>query len=145
MIIDKDRGRSIDELRRHAEERLLAKIAETHLPRTKEETQRLVHELEVHQIELEMQNAALRQARDEAEQIMEKYSDLYDFAPVSYFTLDRDGVIREVNLTGASLIGVERARLLGRASDWSLLMKPGPFFLSCWGRCLRARAKYPVR
>ena len=61
-----------------------------------------------------MQNEELRQARDELETALEKYTDLYDFAPVGYFTLDRDGVIRAVNLTGAGLLGIERSRLLGR-------------------------------
>jgi hypothetical protein len=71
------------ELRRCAEEELLRlKKAEAHSPRTEAESQRLLHELEVHQIELEMQNAELSQARDEAEKASEKYSDLYDFALV---------------------------------------------------------------
>jgi len=114
--IDKDRSTATDadELRRQAEERLREKTAELHLARTEEETQRLVHELEVHQIELEMQNAELSRARDDLERAMGKYSDLYDFAPVGYVTLDRAGTIRAVNLTGASLLGIERARLLGR-------------------------------
>ena len=78
------------------------------------DTQRLVHELQVHQIELEMQNEELRRARAELEAGLERYTDLYDFAPVGYLTLDRDGAIRQVNLTGARLLGLERARLVGR-------------------------------
>jgi len=77
--------------------------------------ERLLHELEVHQIELEMQNAELRVARDEAEGLLGKYTDLYDFAPVGYFTLDDRGGIMLVNLTGAAMIGLERGRLVGRA------------------------------
>ncbi len=73
------------------------------------EMQRLVQELQIHQIELEMQNEELKQARDEAEAERERYLDLYDFAPVGYFTLDRDGVIRQMNLTGARLLGLERS------------------------------------
>jgi len=76
--------------------------------------QRLLHELEVHQIELEMQNAELRKARDELEVAVEKYTDLYDFAPVGYFSLDEQGLILEANLRGASLLGVERLELLNR-------------------------------
>jgi PAS domain S-box-containing protein len=73
-----------------------------------------VHELQVHQIELEMQNDELRQSRAEVEAGLERYTELYDFAPVGYLTLGRDGAIRQVNLTGARLLGVARARLPGR-------------------------------
>ena len=100
-------------LRRRAEVQL--QIARTkHLPQQGAEAQRLLHELEVHQIELEMQNAELHQAREEMEEVLGKYTDLYDFAPVGYFTLDRNGVIRGVNLAGAALLGLDRSRLLGR-------------------------------
>lgn len=74
---------------------------------------RLVHELQVHQIELELQNEELQQSRLEVEAGLQSYTDLYDFAPVGYFTLDRAGTIQQVNLAGASLLGVERARLVG--------------------------------
>ena len=76
------------------------------------DTQGLVHELEVHKIELEMQNEELRRALNEVEEAHKKYSDLYDFAPISYFTIDKTGSILEVNLTGAKKLGVERANLL---------------------------------
>lgn len=102
-----------DELRRRAEERLQA-LPEARRPRTEAETQRLVHELQIHQIELEMQNAELSKARDEAERAVEMYSDLYDFAPVGYLTLDREGVIHTANLTVATLLKTERSRLVGR-------------------------------
>ena len=85
------------------------------VPKTATEPQRLLHELEVHQIELELQNAELRQARDELEVALENYTDLYDFAPAGYFTLAAAGTIRQVNLTGAQLVGIERSRLVGRA------------------------------
>lgn len=102
------------ELRHRAEEKLRAKKAELHPSRTGKATQRLVQELEVHQIELEMQNTELRQARDEVETALEMYTDLYDFSPAGYFTLDQDGVIRAANLSGATLLGIERSLLLGR-------------------------------
>jgi PAS domain S-box-containing protein len=79
------------------------------------DTQRLLHELRVHQIELEMQNVELKRTRDEAEALLEKYTDLYDFAPISYFSLDEQGRILEVNLTGATLLGMERSRLVNRS------------------------------
>jgi diguanylate cyclase (GGDEF)-like protein/PAS domain S-box-containing protein len=102
------------ELRLRAEEKLKAKAPEAGFSRTEEETQRLVHELEVHQIELEMQNTELRQARDEVEKVLEKSADLYDFSPVGYVTLDRNAEIRAVNFSGASLLKVERSKLIGR-------------------------------
>ncbi len=76
--------------------------------------QRMLHELQVHQVELEMQNAELQAARDRMETLLEKYTDLYDFAPVGHFSLDEQGRILEVNLTGAALLGVERLRLLNQ-------------------------------
>ena len=79
------------------------------------DTRRLLHELQVHQIELEMQNAELRQARDELEVALENYTDLYDFAPSGYFTLAPTGAILQANLTGATLVGIERSRLVGQS------------------------------
>lgn len=76
--------------------------------------QRLLHELQVHQVELQMQNEQLEAARAMIEATLASYTDLYDFAPVPYLTLDRSGVIAELNLAAARLIGVERARLLDK-------------------------------
>ena len=102
-------------LRRRAEESLRAATAKNALTgATEDDAQRLVHELQVHQVELEMQNEELRRSRAEVEAGLERYTELYDFAPVGYVTLGRDGAIRQVNLTGARLLGVERARLTGR-------------------------------
>jgi PAS domain S-box-containing protein len=81
-------------------------------PATEADTWRLVHELEVHQIELEMQNEELMQTRAEVEAFLHQYTDLYDFAPVGYFTLARDCTIHQVNLAGATLLGVERGKLI---------------------------------
>ena len=102
------------EMRRRAEERLREQHPETGQARTEAETQRLVHELQVHQIELEMQNEELQTARDEVASGLEKYSDLYDFAPVGYLTLDPEGRVLEANLTCASLLGIDRSRLVKR-------------------------------
>jgi PAS domain S-box-containing protein len=102
-------------LRRRAEAALQQQSAQA-APRKKAagDTERLLHELQVHQIELEMQNAELLESRDQMEAQMDKFSDLYDFAPISYFSLDEQGVILEVNLTGAILLGVDRSRLIKR-------------------------------
>ena len=106
-------------LRRRAESRLREQTgppgAGGGTTRSAADTQRLLHELQVHQIELEMQNEELQRARDEMEEGLEKFSDLYDFAPVGYFTFTSTGLIRQVNLTGAGLVGVERSALVGQA------------------------------
>ncbi len=101
-------------LRRRAEASLRKPRSKTGPARPAAEAQRLLHELQVHQLELEMQNAELLEARDRLEAAVEKYTDLYDFAPVGYFSLDEQGRIREANLSGATLLGVERSRLLNR-------------------------------
>jgi len=72
----------------------------------------LIHELKVHQIELEMQNEELRRTQIALEESRDRYVDLYEFAPVGYLTLTREGRIADVNLTGASLLGMERKNLL---------------------------------
>src|SRR5512147_2993802 len=79
-----------------------------------DETKRLVHNLSVHQVELEMQNDELRKSYAFLETTTKKYSDLYELAPVGYFTLDRKGIILETNLTGAKQLKTERSRLIGR-------------------------------
>ncbi len=99
------------ELRCQAEEQLKSEAAYLQKNRTIDDTQRIIHELEVHQIELEIQNEELRQIQEELEQSRNKYAELFDFAPVGYFTFDAGGVIRELNLAAASLLGKPR-RLL---------------------------------
>jgi diguanylate cyclase (GGDEF)-like protein/PAS domain S-box-containing protein len=84
------------------------------IPETEADTLRLLQELQVHQIELEMQNEELVQARAEVEAALRQYTDLYDFSPVGYFTLARDGTISRVNLAGANLLGLERSKLVKR-------------------------------
>ncbi len=75
---------------------------------------RAQEELEAQQIELELQNEELVRVQDELEVSRNKYSELYDFAPVGYFTFEPSGQILEVNLAGASLLGIERSRLVNR-------------------------------
>ncbi|MFC1565266.1 PAS domain S-box protein, partial [candidate division KSB1 bacterium] len=72
----------------------------------------LIEELYIHQIELEMQNEELRRSQMELEESRSRYTDLYDFAPVGYFTVDNNGIILEANLTGADLLGIERGTLI---------------------------------
>jgi len=84
---------------------------------------RLVHELRVHQLELETQNQALREAQAEAEAGWEHYRELYEFAPVGYYTLDAQGTVLQVNLEGSCLLAVDRAKLVGRR--FALFIVPG--------------------
>ena len=75
----------------------------------------LIHELRVHQIELEMQNVELRCIQGELEKTRDKYSHLYDFAPAGYFTGTEKGIITEANLTIASMLGTDRSALIGKS------------------------------
>jgi two-component system CheB/CheR fusion protein len=100
-------------LRQRAEERLKERQKEEAVPGGEEDSRRLVHELEVHQVELEMQNEQLREARSELEAGLADFTDLYDFAPVGYVTFDRDGTILQANLTATGFLGRERTRLVG--------------------------------
>ncbi len=74
----------------------------------------LLYEFQVQQIELEMQNEELRKAQKALEESRDRYIDLYDFSPNGYLTLTCDGLINEINLTGAALLGEERNKLVGR-------------------------------
>lgn len=105
-------------LRRLAEKRIGKTAANT----LDDEARRMLHELEVHQIELELQNTELRSARDEAEVMLEKYAELYDFAPVGYFTLCPTGTILRANLTGSTMVRTDRSLLVGRA--FRMLLAP---------------------
>jgi PAS domain S-box-containing protein len=99
-------------LRRTAEARLSARPASA--PANDADLRRLQHELEVHGVELELQNEQLEAVRRELEADLERYTDLYDHAPVAFFNISADGTIRLLNLAGARLLGRERAHLLGR-------------------------------
>lgn len=111
----KSKSEEAVKLRRCAEEILREKNAGVNYPMSEEDVNALVHELEVHQIELELQNEELQRATMEAEGLRDKYIDLYDFAPVGYFTFNDQGIISSVNLPGAALLGVERRNLISRS------------------------------
>jgi PAS domain S-box-containing protein len=99
-------------LRRLAEEQAGATDVAFPVGQTPESTRQMFHELRVHQIELEMQNEELRRAQVELEAARARYFDLYDLAPVGYCTLSEKGLILEVNLTAATLLGVSRRELV---------------------------------
>jgi PAS domain S-box-containing protein len=131
-------------LRRRAEARVRATAARTPGPRTDADTQRLLHELQVHQVELELQNEELRQAREAGEAGLARYTALYDLAPVAYLTLDRAGAIRSVNLTGATLLGLGRAAVGGTAFSWFLPVDARPAFEAVLGTAFNDSGKHAV-
>jgi diguanylate cyclase (GGDEF)-like protein/PAS domain S-box-containing protein len=98
-----------DQLRKAAEAQLAFAPDTKRMPLPAE---KLLHELQVHQIELEMQNEELQQSQKALEESRDHYFDFYDFAPVGYLTLTREGTIDEINLTGAALLGLERKKIL---------------------------------
>ncbi len=97
-----------------------------------EEARRALHELRVHQIQLEMQNEELRQAEMALDNLRARYYDLYDLAPVSYFTVSRQGIILEANLTAATLLGVVRGGLTRQSFNRFILKEEqDPYYLHC--------------
>ena len=108
----KGNNKSETENLRQKAEKLLNKDPSTAASRLSAiETVKLIHELEIHQIELELQNEELILERSSAKEAAEKYTELYDFAPSGYFTLSNSGEIIELNLSGAKMLGKERSRL----------------------------------
>ncbi|MBN1926263.1 MAG: hypothetical protein JW798_10530 [Prolixibacteraceae bacterium] len=111
-MINKDSNLSdAQELRRKAEEKLETGKRKVE-PLLEADVKKLMHELQVHQIELELQNEELREAYDAAEAALRKYTMLYDFAPIGYFTLNSEGSICELNFTGAEMLNEKRHSLI---------------------------------
>jgi PAS domain S-box-containing protein len=79
-----------------------------------EQSKKIIHELQVHQMELELQNEELRRAHAELDAVRARYFDLYDLAPVGYCTISANGIIKEANLTAATMLGVARGYLAGQ-------------------------------
>ena len=86
----------------------------TNPPPTEADLKRLQLELEVHQVELEMQNTSLLATQTELHDALSRYTDFYEFAPVGYLSLNPDGEIRQLNLATATLLGTDRSHLVNR-------------------------------
>jgi len=99
-------------LRREAERHLNEKHRKNAESLKEADMNKLVHELQVHQIELEMQNEELQHAYETAEKALKKYTMLFDLSPMGYFSLDADGTICDLNFTGADLLGERRFSLI---------------------------------
>ncbi len=100
-----------EEICLRAEARVRKSTSGLKLNLSHDETLERIHELEAHQVSLEMQNEELKIAKNELELSRNTYAELYSFSPIAYFIFDKSGVIQEVNLTGAQLLGIERAQL----------------------------------
>ncbi|MFC1949473.1 PAS domain S-box protein [Chloroflexota bacterium] len=105
-------GKRANDLRKRAE-KILAADPQAIRTMGPADIQKLIYELNVHQIELEMQNEQIRQNQLELQETRDKYLNLYDLAPIGYFTLDHNSLIVDVNITGRELLGSEKDSLIG--------------------------------
>lgn len=117
-----------------ADRRFAAKTGEA-------DRERLIHDLHVHQVELEMQNRELREAQDRLEEVTARYAELYEFAPVGYCTIDPEGRIREINLTATTLLGGPRASLVGSSFSSVAPLEDKGLFQSHMRRCAREEGR----
>jgi PAS domain S-box-containing protein len=129
-------------LRQKAEALMNNRTIKKGLPLSEIEAIKLVHELEVYQIELELQNEELFRAKAEAAELAtEKYAELYDFAPSGYFTLSREGNIIELNLCGSQMLGIERSRLKNSPFGFFVSNETRPAFNHFLGRVFNSKEK----
>ena len=115
-------------LRQKAEEMVKKKQQKTASPFSEIEMLRLIHELEVHQVELELQNDELRRARTIAETSSSEYTNLYEFAPTGYFTLSNISEIIKINITGTQMLGKERSKLINHRFTLFISHDTSPVF-----------------
>jgi len=130
------------ELRQQAEEKLKEAPGDSEdlSGASPERMANLIHELQVHQIELEMQNDELRRIQGELEKTRDRYSHLYDFSPLGYFTLSENGILEEANLTLSSMLGLERSALIGKPFSRFALREDKDIFYKHRRRLLETEA-----
>ena len=129
------------DLRQEAERRLHNKNAPPVEGMAEVDVRALLHELQVHQIELEMQNEELLSAQAAVQEVSDKYHDLFDFAPIGYFRLDEQGRILEVNLAGAALLGLDRSTAVKQRFAQHVAIQSRARFAEFLGDVLRADGK----
>ncbi len=103
-----------------------------------EQMQAVIHDLHVHQIELEMQNEQLRLSQEDLEAARERFVELYDFAPVGYLTLNKEGLIVQANLTSVSMLGVERSRLVNVSFSRFVSSDDQEAYYHCWRKVFQS-------
>ena len=131
--------RELNSLR--ATRKATANAAESGLRPHDDDLQNLIYELQVREIELEMQNSELQEARQELEEACDRCTDLYDFAPIGYATLDDKGRIQEINLKGAAMLGKERSYLIGKPFIAYVVKSDTGRFLDHIQRCRQTSEK----
>ena len=135
---------SENDLHRQAEARLKdrrSNLDSSATEKSREDALALVHELQVHQIELEMQNEELKLAKLETEDVLAKYFDLYDFAPMGLFAFDEQGKIQEINLAGAKLLDAERRNLMARHFQQFVALKDRSSFVEFCKKAFESSTK----
>jgi len=119
---------------------LLSERSETEHQRVLD-AQRFAHEIAAHKVELETQKRELAAARNDLEALLGKYTELFDFAPVSYFILDSGRVVNSVNLTGSSLLGMERSRINGRYFEHFIPAAGRPAFAAFLAKVFKSQVR----
>ncbi len=127
-MTDSDKKANHKPLRQKAGELQKQQASPADSERTDADNLKLIHELEVHQIELELQNEELQISKNAEHEASEKYTDLYDFAPTGYFTLSPGGNIIELNFTAAKMLGKERSLLINSQFGFFLSNGSKPIF-----------------
>ena len=103
--------------------------------RSQTDVQEVLQDLHIHQEEVRVQNEQLVEMKRSLEQSRDRYVDLYDFAPISYITLDPNGLVLDINLTGSTLLGLERSRIIGAPFYFYVEESDRPLFMTHMRRC----------
>lgn len=124
----KDLKRDAGKLRQKAEKLLKRKVSKTNLKLSEEEMLKLIYELEVHQVELELQNEELKKAQTATNNYAERYHELYDFAPIGYMTLSKEGAIIEINHCASIMLERDRSQLKNSQLGFFISNETKPVF-----------------
>jgi len=140
-FMKKEHPTEADLLRQKAEALLKKKPVKSTLQLSETETLKLIHELEVQRIELEIQNEEIMLAKELADAAARKYAEFFDFAPTGYFILSKEGKIKDLNLRGSQLLGKERLHLLNSTFGFFVSDDTKPVFNLFLGNLYKSRAR----